>query len=202
MSGLVNVTGARSGLIGTTESAATSEGMTLVYTSSGTSPDHSNVFSSTYGTYTMIIGKLISDTDNDGIYFRWLSTGTNAITTASYKGLYQGGEMTGEGAGNSTEYRAGWNQDAFYFYPPGGNATHNSGYGGYSGNFTIHNPHPSNMGMFINGVGGFMRYQGTKIHSGTFAGNFGSVASATGFRIWFGNGSIAQQKIWVYGHKD
>ena len=204
MSGIVNVRGARSGMVGTTEgtTASVDQGMTLVYTSSGTSPDHQNCFSSTYSTYTMIIGKMISDTDNDALYFRWLSTGTNTITTAAYKGFWIGGEALGEASANTDEQRVGWNQDAFYFYAPGGNATHNSGYGGISGNFTIHNPYPSNMGMFVNGTGGHMRYQGTKTHCGSFYGNFGSTASATGFRMWFGSGSIAQQKVWVYGHKD
>ena len=201
MSGLVNVRGARSGIIGTTEGTTVAgEGMNLVYNTSSTTDTHTGIFSTTYHTYTFIIGEQIPNTDNTGVYFQYLDGTNGTITANSYKGFAIGGEMTGDNAANSDEYRARWNQDKFDFFAGGGNPTNNSGYGGISGNFTIHMPFPSNRGIFMNGSFGHMRYQGTKTHTGSWFGHYGANISATGFKMWAGGG-WASQRLYVYGHK-
>ena len=87
----------------------------------GTTLCHSHI--QCYHTYTFIIGEQIPNSDNTGVFFQFLDASNNAITTNAYKGFAIGGEMTGDNAANSDEYRARWNQDKFDFFAGGGNPT-------------------------------------------------------------------------------
>ena len=204
MSGIINQVGARSGIIGTTVGPA---GMTLIESISGTDEMHTDVFTDTYSSYTLIIGQFLPASDDVGVYFRFLTSGTTELPSTgvggnNYRGFHQGGEMTDSGA-NSTEYRNGYNDAYFQLFAGGGNLTNVTDVGGLFGSLVIHNPKISTLGIWVSGNTGHKRQASVqRQYSGTFHGFYNGAEACSGFRMWFSAGAIASQQMWLYGHKD
>jgi hypothetical protein len=203
MSGLINVAGARSGIVGTTVAAASAGGWTKVDSTASPNANgtFNDIFGSLHSSYTIFLTGYRASSQNSDMKCRFLSSGTTEIGGSDYRCLIQGGEMS-SGAANAVEYRSTWNGDTMMISAPGGGQSDHTTVGGVFGQITIHNPYDNTRSTMISGNLGHVRYQESKLHTGTIHGGLMLNTRVQGIRLWFSSGNVAAGKVHIYGHTD